>query len=43
LNIASADVTAAGRLGKVEVNTPSGDVHLVETGREVRVLRIVRA
>jgi DUF4097 and DUF4098 domain-containing protein YvlB len=37
LNVASADVTAAGRLGAVEINTASGDVRVDEVERDAKV------
>jgi len=37
LNVASADVTAAGRLGGVEINTASGDVQVDEVEQDAKV------
>jgi DUF4097 and DUF4098 domain-containing protein YvlB len=37
LNLASADVSATGRLGRVEVNTASGDVAIEQIERDAKV------
>ena len=38
LNVASAEVSTAGRLGKLEVNTASGDVEIEQVERDARYI-----